>query len=98
MGRVLELDTGTLIVPVGGYLSLEDMDGIWLSAGVVRSDDEGATWSFSILGRGKPSNWTIFSEPSLAQLDDGTLVAMMRSEDVHSAKTMTWFLHATRAL
>lgn len=81
MGRVLELDNGTLIVPVGGYLSLEDMDGIWLSAGVVRSDDEGATWSFSVLGRGNPSNWTIFSEPSLAQLDDGTLVAMMRSED-----------------
>ena len=80
-GRLLELDDGTLVLPVAGYLSEQDLDGIWLSSGVVRSTDNGATWTLSVVGRANPSDWLIFSEPAVAKLDDGTLVAMMRTED-----------------
>jgi len=80
-GRILELHDGTLLVPVAGYLSDQDMDGIWLSAGVLQSHDDGVTWRFSIVGRGNPDDWIIFSEPAVAELDDGTLVTLMRTED-----------------
>jgi len=80
-GRILELDDGTLVLPVHGYLSDQDMDGIWISNGVRRSSDDGATWTLSVIGRANPNDAMIFSEPSVAKLDDGTLVALMRSED-----------------
>lgn len=80
-GRILELDDGTLVVPLAGYLSKQDMSGIFLSSGVLRSTDEGATWSWSIIGRGSQSDWLIFSEPAIAKLHNGTLVALMRVDD-----------------
>lgn len=75
-GRMLELDDGTLVVPVAGYLQTG-----WLSSGVLLSSDDGANWSFSIIGCGNPSNMMIFSEPAIAKMDDGGLVALMRTED-----------------
>ena len=82
-GRLLELDDGTLVLPVAGYLSEQDLDGIWLSSGVVRSSDGGATWTLSVIGRGNvnPHDWMIFSEPAVARLSDSRLVALMRTED-----------------
>ena len=63
-GRILELSDGTLVVPVAGYLSDQDMDGIWLSTGVILSEDNGTTWNLSVIGRGNSSDWIIFSEPA----------------------------------
>jgi len=75
-GRLLELDDGTLVVPVAGYLEPK-----WLSSAVLLSSDEGATWSFSIIGHGNPGNMMIFSEPAVAKLDNGGLVGLLRTED-----------------
>jgi len=75
-GRPLELKGGTLLIPVAGYLQSG-----WLSSGVARSTDQGKTWKFSILGHGNPENEMIFSEPTIAELGDGTLVALLRTED-----------------
>lgn len=75
-GRPLELKDGTLLVPVAGYLQSG-----WLSAGVVRSTDNGDSWEFTILGHGNPENEMIFSEPTVAELGDGSLVALLRTED-----------------
>ena len=75
-GRILELDDGTLVVPVAGYLQAG-----WLSSGVLISNDDGKNWNFSIIGYGNPSNMMIFSEPAVAKMDDGGLVALMRTED-----------------
>lgn len=75
-GKPLELQDGTLLVPVAGYLQAG-----WLSSGVARSTDQGKTWDFVILGHGNPENEMIFSEPTVAELSDGTLVAMLRTED-----------------
>ena len=80
-GKILELDDGTLLVPVGCYLSAEEMDGIWLSAGVLRTNDEGATWSASVIARANRDAWGYYSEPAIAELDDGSLVALLRTED-----------------
>ena len=75
-GRPLELSKGKLVIPVAGY-----MQSGWLSAGVALSNDDGATWSFSITGRGSPDNMMIFSEPAVAVLHDGSMVVLMRTED-----------------
>jgi hypothetical protein len=75
-GRPLDLGKGRLVIPVAGYLQPG-----WLSAGVARSNDDGATWSVSIIGRGSPDSMMIFSEPTVALLHDGSLVALMRTED-----------------
>ena len=75
-GRLLELDDGTLVVPVAGYLEPK-----WLSSAVLLSSDKGATWSFSIIGHGNSSNMMIFSEPAVAKLDNGGLVGLLRTED-----------------
>ena len=75
-GKLLELDDGTLVIPVAGYLKSG-----WLSAAVLLNSDDGATWSFSILGRGNPDNMMIFSEPAVARLKNGGLVALLQSED-----------------
>ena len=80
-GKILELDDGTLLVPVGCYLSAEEMDGIWLSAGVLRTNDEGATWSASVIARANRDACGYYSEPAIAELDDGTLVALLRTGD-----------------
>ena len=80
-GRILELDDGTLVVPVAGYLTAEERSGQWLSSAVLLSTDDGTTWSFSVIGRGNPGNMMIFSEPAVAKLDNGGLVALMRTED-----------------
>ena len=80
-GKILELDDGALLVPVGCYLSIEEMDGIWLSAGVLRTTDEGATWSASLIARANQEEWGYYSEPAIAELDDGTLVAILRTGD-----------------
>ena len=80
-GRILELSDGTLVVPVAGYLSDQDMDGIWLSTGVILSEDNGTTWNLSVIGRGNSSDWIIFSEPAVAELEGDMLVALMRTED-----------------
>ena len=75
-GRVLQLSDGTLVVPVAGYLEPK-----WLSSAVLLSRDDGTTWSFCIIGRGRPGNEMIFSEPSVAKLGGGRLVALLRTED-----------------
>ena len=75
-GRPLELTDGTLVIPVAGYLQSG-----WLSAGVARSTDNGDNWELVVLGHGNPENQMIFSEPTLAALADGSLVALMRTED-----------------
>ena len=77
--QVLELDDGTLVVPVSGYFSQEEINGVGLSSGVVRSSDDGATWSLSIAGRFDPNKGIYYSEPAVAKIDDGTLVAIMRT-------------------
>jgi len=75
-GRPLELKDGTLVVPVAGYL-----EPGWLSSAVLLSKDDGATWRFSILGRGSPHSRMIFSEPAVAKLANGGLVALLRTGD-----------------
>ena len=75
-GRPLDLGQDRLVIPVAGYLQPG-----WLSAGVARSNDNGATWNFSIIGRGSPDSMMIFSEPAVTVLHDGSLVALMRTED-----------------
>jgi hypothetical protein len=75
-GRPMELQDGTLVVPVAGYLQPG-----WLSAGVARSTDDGDSWKFVVMGHGNPENQMIFSEPTIAALSDGSLVALMRTED-----------------
>lgn len=75
-GRLLELDDGTLVVPVAGYLQPG-----WLSSAVLRSDDDGLSWTHAIVGRGNPQNMMIFSEPAVARLNDGSLIVLMRTED-----------------
>ena len=75
-GRPMELKDGTLLIPLAGYFQSG-----WLSSGVARSTDNGKSWKFSVLGHGNPENEMIFSEPTIAELADGSLVAMLRTED-----------------
>jgi hypothetical protein len=79
-GRLLELEDGTLVLPVAGYLE-PDSKSTWLSSAVLLSSDEGTTWSLSVIGHGNPGNMMIFSEPAVAMLDNGGLVALLRTED-----------------
>ena len=81
MGRILELDDGTLVLPVFGFLTDQDMDGIFASAGVRCSSDNGASWKLGVIGRADLDERIIFTEPSVAMLQNGTLVALMRTED-----------------
>ena len=91
--QILELDDGTVLVPISGYFSTEETKGGWLSSGVVRSSDNGATWSLSVIGRAEPDKKIYYSEPSVAKLDDGTLVALLRPNLPQSVSTdggKTW--------
>ena len=89
-GRILQLNDGTLVIPLFGYLP--EVPG-GLSAGVVRSSDYGATWSLSVIGRANPEESKYFSETTVANLNDGTLVALMRPGLTRSVSTdggKTW--------
>ena len=79
--RPVQLRDGTLVVPLDGYLSMADMDGIWLSSCVLRSSDEGRTWSSSVVGRTEKDHGLVFSEPTMARLRDGRLVLLMRTQN-----------------
>ena len=79
-GRPLQLPDGTIIIPVAGYLSMEDMSGILLSNGVVRSANAGKAWTLSVVGRTDKNEGLIFSEPAMAPLQDSRLVILMRTE------------------
>ena len=79
-GRPLQLPDDTLLIPVAGYLSMEDMSGILLSSGVVRSANAGKSWSLSVAGSTDKSEGLIFSEPAMALLRDGRVVILMRTE------------------
>ena len=43
-GWILELDDGTLVIPVAGHLQAG-----WLSSGVLLSNDDGTNWDFQSL-------------------------------------------------
>ena len=79
--RPAELADGTMVIPIDGYLSSDDMDGIWLSSGVLRSSDRGGTWKFSVVGQTDRKQGMVFSEPAMAELRDGRLVFMMRTQN-----------------
>jgi len=80
-GRPAQLSDGTLVLPVTGYLSQDDMDGIRQSCGVLRKEADGGDWSFSLIGRSNKDNGMVFSEPSMARLGDGRLVFMIRTQN-----------------
>ena len=89
-GRVLQLDDGTLLIPLFGYLPQVPNQ---LSSGVVRSNDNGASWSLSVIGRANPKQSIFFSETTVAEMIDGTLVALMRPGLTRSVSTdggKTW--------
>jgi len=79
-GRPVQLKDGTIVVPVSGYLSMEDMDGIWLSSGVLRSRDLGKTWKYHNAAQADKEKGLMFSEPAMARLQDGRLVMMIRTK------------------
>jgi BNR repeat protein/fibronectin type III domain protein len=75
-GKIVQVDGGDLLVPMYGARA----GGTDAVAAIVRSSDDGRTWS-------KESETTIaalpgvsFVEPALAYLGDGRLLAMIRTE------------------
>ena len=89
-GRILQLDDGTLLIPAFGYLP-QAPGG--LSCGVALSSDNGATWSLSPMGLANASESRYFSETTVAKLNDGKLVALIRPGLTRSISTdggKTW--------
>ncbi len=79
--RPAQLADGTMVIPIDGYLSMEDMGGILLSSGVLRSSDEGRIWKFTVVGQTDKNRGLVFSEPAMAKLRDGQLVCMIRTQN-----------------
>ena len=75
-----QLAGGTIVIPIAGYLSMDDLDGIWLSSGVLRSTDNAKTWHFVPVGSADRNEGLIFSEPTMDLLQDNHLLIMMRTE------------------
>lgn len=73
------LKTGAMLLPVYDDIGV----GNWVSS-VLRSDDEGVTWRR--LGKIQALAGKAGGEPTLAELDDGSVLMALRSRDGH-----VWF-------
>ncbi|WP_092622009.1 exo-alpha-sialidase [Jiangella sp. DSM 45060] len=91
--RILELDDGSLLLPLWGTKDLVpdwEADPQRWRAALVKSYDGGRTWTDYSTIAYDPNNparangaWPDgFNEPSIAQLPDGRLVAMLRYESI----------------
>jgi hypothetical protein len=70
-GRMLQLDDGTILLPVYGRSSPEGLDESY----ILRSEDNGHTWGDVTLIAGGGYN-----ETSLLQLSDGKMLAALRTD------------------
>lgn len=73
---VIELDNGDLLAPLYGQDTGDSFD----SARVSRSTDGGATWAHLADIVDGPTFGRHMQEPNLVLLDDGTVLAMLRSD------------------
>ena len=80
-GRPAQLADGTLVIPISGYMSPDDVDGIRQSCGVLRNNGDGGGWSFTLVARSDKNKGLVFSEPAMARLEDGRLVFMIRAQN-----------------
>ena len=82
--HILELPDGGLLMPLAGTTEGAGYSGRSLSAGestrcfMLRSDDRGENWEYWSTMAYDPANIISFQEPSVAQLNDGSLVCLMR--------------------
>ena len=79
--RFIELDDGTLLLPVFGSLSDEDTSGRVDCSGVLRSKDGGENWGdFTLMAYDKANRDIAYNELDVEPMSDGTLVAAIRTE------------------
>jgi hypothetical protein len=92
-GKVLETDNGTLIMPIYGAVSPDDLGATVHNCGLLRSRDGGKTWGdFSWIVRGRraiigaaSSTKFSFEGPSVEQLPDGRWLAMVTARRLNQA-------------
>ncbi|WP_283134882.1 sialidase family protein [Rhizohabitans arisaemae] len=80
-GELVELDNGTLVLPVYTMRALDGSIG-WWGVHVLRSTDGGATWNRSderVVMWDGPTGTISYSEPALADLGGGHIVMLART-------------------
>ena len=82
-GNLIEESDGTLVTPVYGYQTSEDIGIHLYTCTLVRSHDQGQTWGdWSTIAYDEERRCN-FSETALVPFADGTWVVFMRSECVY---------------
>ena len=90
-GKIIQLDNGDLLAPMFGELQ---GDGGWYRTMLMRSTDEGQSWQYrsTIAYSDTDPNpefgggywgYAGYCEPSITQLANGQLLAMMRTQGTH---------------
>ena len=79
-GRLVELPTGDLLMPIYGALSQEDISQTLDSCGLLRSQDGGQTWlTPTVIAAADQSNGRSFRKTSVHGLADGNLRAAIET-------------------
>lgn len=106
-GKILELADGTILLPMWGTRKLADgweKNPDRPSAGVLRSNDGGLTWSeYSVIGQDPnvPVEWSASpqalgtTETSVIALADGRLMAVIRYEDPLPAANLAYVSYSS---
>ena len=81
-GPVLEMEDGTLVLPVAGLKGdrYHPMDETIISV-LLRSDDGGVSWGHQGTMAADAAGLRDYDEPSLVRLRDGRLLCMLRSQE-----------------
>ena len=95
-GKIIQLQSGDLLAPMYGLFEADPTDKSRVI--VVRSQDKGRTWRYqATVGRNPedpnpelPGVWVGYCEPSIAQLADGRLLAIMRTGGADKPLYVCW--------
>ena len=83
-GNMVEEADGTIVAPVYGYQTAEDLGIHFYSCHLVRSHDGGQSWGdWSIVGN-DPQRMCTYSETSLVAFENNIWVVFMRTEYVYA--------------
>jgi hypothetical protein len=86
-GKIVQLPNGDLVAPMYGYFKGDVRTRVM----VAKSSDSGRTWDYlATVGHSNdtpnpelPGEFSGYAEPSLAMLNDGRLICMLRSQASH---------------
>jgi len=95
-GHIIELDNGSLLMPLHGTMSRE-----WLAQGgetsrcfVLRSEDGGSNWEYWATAAYDSANILSWIEPGMARLRSGALICLVRAQARPGRIDNLWFVHS----